>query len=61
MYVYAAHDLEQSHAARDEGEEIELLPTRLADAVRMIRDGQIVDGKTITTLLMYERFHQPQG
>jgi hypothetical protein len=25
-------------------------------AVQMIRDGQIYDGKTIASLLMYERF-----
>lgn len=57
MYAYVARELEASHAAREEGEDIELLPVRFADAVRMIREGQIVDGKTITTLLLYERFH----
>jgi ADP-ribose pyrophosphatase len=56
IFAYAAYDLEQSHTALEEGEDIELQPARFADAVRMIREGQIVDGKTIATLLMYERF-----
>ena len=61
MYAYAARDLERSHAALEEGEEIELLSATLSEAIRMIRDGQIVDGKTIATLLMYERFHAAAG
>jgi ADP-ribose pyrophosphatase len=56
MYAYAARDLEQSHAALEAGEEIELVPVKLPAAIGMIRDGQIFDGKTIATLLMHERF-----
>ena len=56
MYAFAASDLEKQETALEEGEEIELLPTSLADAVQMIKDGEIQDGKTIATLLMYERF-----
>lgn len=58
MYVFAAYDLEKQQAALEEGEDIELLPTRLEAAIEMIQQGRIVDGKTIATLLMYERFHQ---
>src|SRR3954471_13815561 len=50
MYVFAAYDLEKQTAALEEGEEIELLETTLDQAIRMIRDGQIHDGKTIATL-----------
>jgi ADP-ribose pyrophosphatase len=57
MYAYAAYDLQQSTAALEEGEEIELLPVPFAEAIEMVRDGRIIDGKTIATLLMYERFH----
>lgn len=57
MYAFAAYDLEKQTAALEEGEEIELQETTLLDAVRMIRDGLIHDGKTIATLLMYERFY----
>ena len=40
--------------ALDEGEEIELMPVSYAESIQMIRDGRIVDGKTIATLLMHE-------
>jgi ADP-ribose pyrophosphatase len=59
MYAFAAYDLEKQTVALEEGEEIELHETTLPQAVQMIRDGQIHDGKTIATLLMYERFHNP--
>ena len=58
MYVYAAYDLQQSTAALEEGEEIELMPVPFAEAIEMIRDGRIIDGKTVAALLMYERFHR---
>ena len=56
MYVFAAYDLEKQIAALEEGEEIELLPSTLDEAIAMIKDGKIHDGKTIATLLMYDRF-----
>jgi ADP-ribose pyrophosphatase len=62
MYSFAAFGLQKSNAALEEGEEIEVFSVDYADAVSMIRDGQIQDGKTIATLLMYERFFaQRQG
>ena len=61
MYVFAAYDLEQGQAAPEEGEQIELRPTAFADAIEMIRTGEIQDGKTIATLLMYERFFGGEG
>ncbi len=56
MYAFAAYDLEKQKSALEEGEEIELFPVSLTDAVLMIQDGQIQDGKTIATVLMYDRF-----
>lgn len=56
MYTFAAYDLQKANPALEEGEEIELMPTHFAEAIDMIRTGQIQDGKTIATLLMYERF-----
>lgn len=56
MYVFAAYDLTKQTAALEEGEEIELLPIKFDNALEMIRNGQITDGKTIAILLMYERF-----
>ena len=56
LYAFSAYDLEQRKAALEEGEEIELMPTALPQAIEMIRDGRIHDGKTIATLFMYDRF-----
>src|SRR5688500_3287030 len=56
MYAFAAYDLTKAEAALEEGEEIELAPASLEEAIDMIRFGQIKDAKTIATLLMYDRF-----
>ncbi len=56
MYAFVATDLEPTEQSLDEGEEIEVVPTKFADAIRMIREGQIVDGKTVTALLWHERW-----
>ena len=61
LYAFAAYDLEQQAASPEAGEEIEVQTTTLRQAVEMIRDGRIHDGKTIATLLMYERFFKSQG
>lgn len=58
MYAFAAYDLQKKQTALEEGEEIELEPTPMDEAIRMIADGRIQDGKTIATLLMYDRFHR---
>ena len=57
MYAFAAYDLEKQKTALEEGEEIETEPTPLGEALAMCTDGRIVDGKTIATLLMFERLH----
>ncbi len=61
MYAYAAYDLEQSNAALEEGEEIELNPVPFGEAIQMIREGRITDGKTIATLLMYDKFFRGES
>jgi ADP-ribose pyrophosphatase len=58
LHAFAAYDLQERHTALEEGEEIELLPSTFEEAVEMIRTGEICDSKTISTLLMYDRFHQ---
>jgi ADP-ribose pyrophosphatase len=60
MYAYAAYDLEEQKQALEEGEDIELVPTPFEQAIQMIKDGQIHDGKTIAALLIYERFFRQQ-
>jgi ADP-ribose pyrophosphatase len=56
MHPFVAYDLEKSKQALEEGEEIELNPAPLSEAVAMCADGRIRDGKTIAVLLLYERF-----
>jgi len=62
MYPFIARELEDSEK-RDlqDGEEIDLEPLPLDTAVTMCSDGRICDGKTIATLLMYERFFRHRG
>jgi len=60
MYAFVAYDLEKQKTALEEGEEIETEPTALSEALAMTTDGRIVDGKTIATLLMFERQHLRQ-
>jgi ADP-ribose pyrophosphatase len=61
MYPFIASNLEKSKAALEEGEEIEPFPVPLAEAMEMCGDGRIIDGKTIATLLLYERFFSPEA
>ncbi|HEY8748305.1 MAG TPA: NUDIX hydrolase [Tepidisphaeraceae bacterium] len=61
MYAFAAYDLQKQQTALEEGEEIELEPTPFDEAIRMIGDGRIQDGKTIATLMMFDRFHRSKS
>lgn len=56
MYTFAAYDLLQARQDLQDDEEIEVVPVKFAEAIEMIRNKQIEDGKTIATLLAYERF-----
>jgi len=56
MFAFSAHDLELQKQALEEGEEIELLKVSYDEAVEMCRTGEIADGKTIATILLYDRF-----
>jgi ADP-ribose pyrophosphatase len=58
MYAFAAYDLKKQATALEEGEEIELEPRDLDEAIGMIGDGRIQDGKTIATLLTFDRFYR---
>ena len=56
MFAFVATGLEKRQAALEEGEEIEVHTVGFEQAIAMIGDGRIQDGKTIATLLMYDRF-----
>jgi ADP-ribose pyrophosphatase len=55
MYAFLATDLKKTVQTLDDGEDIEVVPTTIDDALKMIDTGEIEDGKTIATLLMYLR------
>lgn len=57
MHTFAAYDLKKQQTELDEGEEIETELVKFDDAVVMIRDGEIIDSKSIATILMYRCFH----
>ncbi len=50
IHVYLAADLEAGEAKPDEDEFIAAFPVPFAEALAMIRDGRITDGKTIAGL-----------
>jgi len=58
MHAFSAYDLQKKTKSLDEGEEIEVETVLLEDAIEMIRDGEIVDAKTIAVLMMYDRFRR---
>ena len=55
MYVYLASDLTPGPPHREANEEIENLVLSWDEALAMIDRGEIVDGKTIISLLLYDR------
>ncbi|HZZ42329.1 MAG TPA: NUDIX hydrolase [Tepidisphaeraceae bacterium] len=56
MYAYAAYDLQRVGQSLEEDEELEVFEAGFDEAIEMIKRGQIQDGKTIATLLMYDKF-----
>ena len=55
MWLYLAEDLEITESMLDNDEFIELMPTKLEDAVEMVWCGDITDVKTIIGLIWAER------
>jgi ADP-ribose pyrophosphatase len=54
--MYVARGLEKREAKLDAGEFLEIFDLPLAEAVEMVRDGRITDGKTIAALLWVKCF-----
>lgn len=55
MKVYIAEGLTAGDAHPEEDEQIEFRLVRLSDLVKMIEKGAILDGKTLTSILLYKR------
>lgn len=56
MHVFLARGLRRSQASPEDDEAIEVVEVELEKAVEMIRRGEIVDGKTIASLLYCVHF-----
>ena len=58
MYLFLASDLQAGPPAREPGEEIENVVVPWAEALEMIRRGEIEDAKTIIGLLLGQEYRQ---
>lgn len=56
LTAFVAEGLTEGQSALEPGEIIEPVWMAWDDVLRMIRDGEIVDGKTIAAVLYYEQF-----
>lgn len=54
MHAYLATELLPHAGEKDVGEEIELMPMKFDEALRMVVEGDIIDSKTIATLLLFQ-------
>lgn len=61
MHVFIAYDLEKREQELDVGEDIQVLPVTIGEAVEMIRTGEIQDAKTIAAVMVYDRFYRTNG
>ena len=55
MKVFLAEGLEPGEARPEEDEQIELRLVRLSELLKSIEKGEILDGKTLTSILLYTR------
>jgi ADP-ribose pyrophosphatase len=61
MKVFLAEGLKAGDAQPEEDEEIELRLVRFSDVLKMIEKGAILDGKTLTSILLYARLNGARG
>jgi ADP-ribose pyrophosphatase len=61
MKVFLAEGLEPGAAHPEEDEQIELRLVKLKDVLKMIEKGAILDGKTLTSVLLYDRIKGRRG
>ena len=55
MWIYFAEDLEKTNQKLDSDELIEIIPTKLEDALEMVWNGEITDVKTIIGLIWADK------
>lgn len=56
LSIFYAKDLEFVGQNLDEGENLEVVEMSLEEAMSMIESGEIMDGKTISSILFYDKF-----
>ena len=56
LSIFYAKDLEFVGQNLDEGENLEVVEMPLKEAMSMIESGEIMDGKTISSILFYDKF-----
>jgi ADP-ribose pyrophosphatase len=59
--VFVAEGLEAGETAPDEDEKIELRLVKLSELIEMIERGRIMDGKTLCSVLLYDRLKRKKG
>ena len=57
MKVFVAEGLVAGQAHPEDDEQIEIRLVKLSDAIKMIEKGAILDGKTLTSVLLYARLN----
>ena len=60
MWIYFAEDLEKTNQKLDSDELIEIIPTKLEDALEMVWNGEITDVKTIIGLIWADKVLKKQ-
>ena len=60
MWIYYAEDLEKTNQKLDSDEFIEIIPTKLEDALEMVWNGVITDVKTIIGLIWADKVLRKQ-
>jgi len=60
MWIYFAEDLEKTNQKLDSDELIEIIPTKLEDALEMVWNGKITDVKTIIGLIWADKVLRKQ-
>lgn len=61
MNAYLAEGLVPGHASPEEDEDIDFRLVKLSDILKLIRKGQILDGKTLTCVMLYHELLKKKG
>ena len=59
--MFVATDLEGGEVAHDHDEFLEVIRIRFSEAIEMVKDGRIIDCKSVATLLYVDRFLRMSG